>query len=42
MGKRVEGLEARLSGGGPEAGMPGRQLAARRKKLAEQEKKPRK
>ena len=42
MGKRAEGLEARLSGGGPEAGMPGRQLAARRKKPAEQEKKPRK
>ena len=42
MGKRVEGLEARLSGGGPEAGMPGHQPAARRKKLAEQEKKPRK
>ena len=42
MGKRVEGLEARLSGGGPEAGMPGRQPAARRKKPAEQDKKPRK
>ena len=32
MGKRVEGLEARLSGGGPEAGMPGHKPAARRKK----------
>ena len=40
--QRVEGLEARLSGGGPEAGMPGRQPAARRKKPAEQEKKRRK
>ena len=38
----VESLEARLSGGGPEAGMPGLQPAARRKKPAEQEKKPRK
>ena len=42
MGKRVEGLEARLSGGGPEAGMPGHKPTARRKKPAEQEKKPRK
>lgn len=42
MGKRVEGLEARLSGGGPEARMPGHTPAARRKKPAEQEKKPRK
>ena len=42
MGKRVEGLEARLSGGGPEARMPGHKPAARRKKPAEQEKKPRK
>ena len=42
MGKRVEGLEARLSGGGPEAGMRGHKPAARRKKPAEQEKKPRK
>ena len=42
MGKRVEGLEARLSGGGPEAGMPGHKPAARRKKPAEQEKKRRK
>ena len=42
MGKRVEGLEARLSGGGPEARMPGHKPAAKRKKPAEQEKKPRK
>ena len=42
MGKRVEGLEARLSGCGPEAGMPGHKPAARHKKPAEQEKKPRK
>ena len=42
MGKRVEGLEARLSGGGPEARMPGHTPAARCKKPAEQEKKPRK
>ena len=34
--------ETLLSGGGPEAGMPGHKPAARRKKPAEQEKKPRK
>ena len=34
MGKRVEGLEARLAGGGPEAGPP---PAARRKKPTEWE-----
>ena len=39
--RRVESLEARLSGGGPGAGMPGHKPAARRKKPAEQEKKPR-
>ena len=39
--QRVESLEARLSGGGPGAGMPGHKPAARRKKPAA-EKKPRK
>ena len=40
--RRVESLEARRSGGGPGARMPGHKPAAKRKKLAEQEKKPRK
>ncbi len=39
--QRVESLEARLSGGGPGARMPGHKLSARRKKPAA-EKKPRK
>ncbi len=40
--QRVESLEARLSGGGPGARMPGHKPAARRKKPAADEKKPRK
>ena len=40
--RRVESLEARLSGGGPGARMPGHKPAAKRKKLAEPEEKPRK
>ena len=40
--QRVESLEARLSGGGLGARMPGHKPAARRKKPAEQGKKPRK
>ena len=40
--QRVESLEARLSGGGLGARMPGHKPAARRKRPAEQEKKPRK
>ena len=39
--QRVESLEARLSGGGPGARMPGHKPAARRKKPAAEEKKPR-
>ncbi len=42
LSQRVEGLEARLSGGGPGARMPGHKPAARRKKPAADEKKPRK
>ena len=41
MGKRVEGLEARQSGGGPASRPPGHRRTAGRKKPAEQEKKPR-
>ncbi len=37
----VESLEARLSAAGPRVGMPGHKPAARRKKMPEQEKKPR-
>ena len=40
--QRVESLEARLSGGGPGARMPGHKPAARRKKPAADEKKLRK
>ena len=39
--QRVESLEARLSGGGPGARMPGHKLAARAKKGAGEAKKPR-
>ncbi len=39
--RRVEDLEARLSGGGPGSRMPGHKPAARRKKAAGEEKKPR-
>ena len=39
--QRVESLEARLSAAGPRGGMPGHKPAARRKKMPEQEKKPR-
>ena len=39
--RRVENLEARLSGGGPGSRMPGHKPAARRKKAAGEEKKPR-
>ena len=39
--QRVESLEARLSGGGPGARMPGHKPSARRKKPAAEEKKPR-
>ena len=39
--QRVESLEARLSGGGPGARMPGHKPAARRKKSAAEEKNPR-
>ena len=39
--RRVENLEARLSGGGPGSRMPGHKPAARRKKAAREEKKPR-
>ena len=42
LGQRVESLEARLSGGGLGARMPGHKPAAKRKKPTEQEKKPRK
>ena len=40
--QRVESLEARLSGGGPGARMPGHKPAARGKRPAADEKKPRK
>ena len=39
--QRIESLEARLSGGGPGARMPGHKPAARRKEAAGEEKKPR-
>ncbi len=39
--QRIESLEARLSGGGPGARMPGHKPAARRKKPAAEGKKPR-
>ena len=39
--QQVESLEVRLSGGGPGARMPGHKPAARRKKPAGEEKKPR-
>ena len=39
--QRIESLEARLSGGGPGARMPGHKPAARRKRAAGEEKKPR-
>ena len=39
--RRVENLEARLSGGGPGSRMPGHKPAVRRKKAAGEEKKPR-
>ncbi len=39
--QRVESLEARLSGGGPGARMPGHKPAARRKRAAGEGKKPR-
>ena len=39
--QRVESLEARLSAAGPRGWMPGHKPAARRRKLPEQEKKPR-
>ena len=40
--QRIESLEARLSGGGPGARMPGHKPAAGRKKPAAEEKRPRK